>query len=62
MKPIVNVDVSMPKYMLKALTLLETYCVATGTENVDHEFVSNFLHWQFGDEVANKFKADYLYQ
>jgi hypothetical protein len=62
MTPTVNVDVPMPKPMLEALTLLETYCIATNTNSVDHEFVCHFLQWQFSKELAKKFKNEYLYQ
>jgi hypothetical protein len=61
MTPIVNVDVPMSKSMLDALTLHETFCVASGIETVTHESVCEFLSQRFGDQVANKFKPEYLY-
>jgi hypothetical protein len=61
MTPTVNVDVPMPKAMLDALTLHETYCVASGIESVTHESVCEFLSQRFGDPIANQFKTDYLY-
>ena len=61
MTPLVNVDVPMPKSMLDALTLHETFCVASGIETVTHESVCEFLSQRFGEQVANKFKPEYLY-
>jgi hypothetical protein len=61
MTPIVNVDVPMNKAMLDALTLHETFCVASGIESVTHESVCEFLSQRFGEQVANKFKTEYLY-
>jgi hypothetical protein len=61
MTPLVNVDVPMSKSMLDALTLHETFCVASGIETVTHESVCEFLSQRFGDQVANKFKPEYLY-
>ena len=61
MTPTVNTDVPMPKAMLNALTLHETYCMASGIETVTHESVCEFLSQRFGEQVANKFKPEYLY-
>jgi protoporphyrinogen oxidase len=61
MTPLVNVDVPMSKSMLDALTLHETFCVASGIETVTHESVCEFLSQRFGDQVANKFNSEYLY-
>jgi hypothetical protein len=61
MTPTVNTDVPMPKAMLNALTLHETFCIASGIEQVTHESVCEFLSQRFGDQVANKFKPEYLY-
>jgi hypothetical protein len=61
MTPTVNVDVSMSKAMLDALTLHETYCVAKGIDVVTHESVCEFLVSRFGEQVANQFKPEYLY-
>lgn len=58
MKPIVNTDVKMPKNMLKVLTMLETYCIATDTKDVDEKFVFDFLSTY---KVKSKFKTNYLY-
>ena len=61
MTPTVNVDVPMPKPMLDALTLHETFCIASGISEVTHESVSDFLTKRFGEQVANQFKPEYLY-
>lgn len=59
MKPIVNTEVKMPKSMLRALTMLETYCVATNTKEIDEKFVHDFLSIY---KVKFPFKLNYLYQ
>lgn len=59
MKPIVNTEVKMPKSMLRALTMLETYCVATYIKDVDEQFVADFLNMY---KVKDQFKTEYLYQ
>jgi hypothetical protein len=61
MTPLVNVDVPMPKTMLNALTLHETFCIASGIDQVTHESVCEFLSQRFGEQIANKFKTEYLY-
>lgn len=61
MTPTVNTDVPMTKAMLDALTLHETYCVASGIEKVTHESVCEFLSQRFGEQMANQFHPNYLY-
>ena len=61
MTPTVNVDVLMPKPMLDALTLHETFCIASGISEVTHESVCDFLTKRFGEQIANQFKPEYLY-
>lgn len=61
MTPTVNVDVPMSKPMLDALTLHETFCIASGIVSVNHESVCDFLTKRFGEQVANQFKPEYLY-
>ena len=61
MTPTVNVDVPMPKSMLNALTLHETFCIASGISEVTHESVCDFLSKRFGEQIANQFKPEYLY-
>ena len=62
MKPIVNVDVPMPKKMLNALTLFETYCVASNISQVTEIDVQTFLTKRCGNPLASQFKTTYLYQ
>jgi len=61
MKPIVNTDVKMSKQMLDALTLFETYCVASLTKKTNESEVKGFLMANFGEDIASKFKKEYLY-
>jgi hypothetical protein len=61
MTPLVNTEVPMSRTMLDALTLHETFCIASGINTVTHESVCEFLSQRFGDQVANKFKPEYLY-
>ena len=61
MKPIVNVDVKMPKRMLNALTLLETYCLASNITSVTNDMVSKFLIERCNASIAKEFKPNYLY-
>ena len=61
MTPTVNVDIPMSKPMLNALTLHETFCVASGIESVTEQSVHEFLTNRFGEQVANQFKPEYLY-
>ena len=62
MKPIVNVDVPMPKKMLNALTLFETYCIASNINQVTETDVHTFLTQRYDSPLANQFKPAYLYQ
>ena len=62
MKPTVNVDNPIPKRLLDALTLHETFCIAKGINEVTHESVVEFLTHMFGENLANQFKPEYLYQ
>jgi hypothetical protein len=62
MKPIVNVDVPMPKSMLNALTLLETYCLASNITSVTYDMVSDFLIQRYNKSLVEKFKPEFLYQ
>ena len=61
MKPIVNVDVKMPKRMLNALTLLETYCLASNITLVTNDMVNKFLTERCNASIAKEFNPDYLY-
>ena len=59
MSPIVNTDVKMPKKMLKALTLHETFCVASGIDSVTEQQVKEFLAKRCN--FADDFKPEYLF-
>jgi hypothetical protein len=61
MKPIVNVDIKMPKRMLNALTLFETYCLASNITLVTIDMVNEFLTKRFNQSMAKQFKPEYLY-
>jgi len=62
MKPIVNVDIKMPKKMLNALTLFETYCLVSNITSVTNDMVDKFLTEKCNSSIAKKFKPEYLYQ
>jgi hypothetical protein len=61
MSPIVNTDTKMPKAMLEALTLHETFCVASGIDSVTAEQVVEFLSKRFGQKLASQFDPSYLF-
>lgn len=61
MSPIVNTDVKMSKAMLNALTLHETFCVASNIKKVTQESVTAFLADRFGQKIASQFDPAYLF-
>jgi hypothetical protein len=61
MSPIVNTDTKMSKAMLEALTLHETFCVASGIDTVTAEQVVEFLNKRFGQKLASQFNPSYLF-
>jgi hypothetical protein len=61
MSPIVNTDVKMPKQMLRALTLHETFCVASRIQTVTTEQVKQFLTDRFSEKLANQFDPKFLF-
>lgn len=61
MSPIVNTDKKMPKAMLEALTLHETFCMASGINVVTTEQVKQFLEQRFNQKLAAQFDPDYLF-
>lgn len=61
MSPIVNTDQKMPKAMLEALTLHETFCVASKIDSVTTEQVKQFLQKRFGQKLADQFDPKYLF-
>lgn len=61
MKPIVNTDVKMPKKMLDALALFETYCVGNKKQETNEIEVKEFLTSLYSKKFADQFKSEYLY-
>lgn len=61
MSPIVNTDKKMPKAMLEALTLHETFCIASRINVVTTEQVKQFLEQRFNQKLAAQFDPDYLF-
>jgi hypothetical protein len=61
MSPIVNTDKKMPKTMLEALTLHETFCVASKINSVTTDQVKQFLEQRFSKKLADQFRDDYLF-
>lgn len=60
MTPIVNVDVKMPKTLLRVLSLHETFCVVSGITEVTHDQVVDFIKEKAGDTTASLFRSEYL--
>ena len=61
MSPIVNTDQKMSKSMLEALTLHETFCVASRIDVVTTEQVKDFLLKRFNKKLADQFRPEYLF-
>lgn len=61
MSPIVNTDVKMSKAMLEALTLHETFCIASRVDNVTTEQVKQFISKRFSQKLADQFDPIYLF-
>jgi hypothetical protein len=61
MSPIVNTEQKMSKAMLDALTLHETFCVASRIETVTAEQVKEFLVKRFSQKLADQFDPKYLF-
>lgn len=62
MKPYVNTDVKMPKKMLEALSLHETFCIMSNINSVTELSVKEWLAKNFNQKIADAFKSEYLYQ
>jgi hypothetical protein len=60
MTPLVNVDVKMPKALLRVLSLHETFCVVSGITDVTHDEVVSFIKKKAGEKVASLFRAEHL--
>lgn len=61
MSPFVNVEVKMPKDILKALTIHEFYCIGSDIKEVSAESVQEFLTDRYSKKMADKFKTEYLF-
>lgn len=61
MKTVVNTDVKMPKKMLNALALFETYCVGNNKQETNENEVKEFLTSLYSKKFADQFKSEYLY-
>jgi hypothetical protein len=62
MKTTVNTDVKMPKKIMEALTLFETYCVATNKHDATINEIKDFIKKHYNQKLADKFQPEYLYQ
>lgn len=60
MTPMVNVDVKMPKALLRVLSLHETFCVVSGITEVTHDQVVAFIKDKAGEKVASLFRSEHL--
>ena len=60
LSPYVNVDVKMPKDILRALTMHEFYCIGSEIKEVTSESVQEFLVERYSQTMADKFKPEYL--
>ncbi len=59
MSPIVNTDVKMSKKMLEALTLHETFCIASGIKEVTEDQVKSFLEKH--SNLSKQFDPSFLF-
>jgi len=62
MKPYVNTDIKMPKKMLEALSLHETFCIMSNINTVTESSVKEWLVKNFNQKISEAFKSEYLYQ
>jgi hypothetical protein len=61
LSPYVNVDVKIPKDILKALTMHEFYCIGSKIKEVTPESVREFLLSRYNKKLSDKFKPEYLF-
>jgi protoporphyrinogen oxidase len=61
MSPIVNTEVKMSKQMMQALTLHETFCIASKIHTVTEQQVKEFLTKRFSEKLANQFSTSFLF-
>lgn len=60
LSPYVNVEVKMPKDILRALVTHEFNCIGKQLDSVTEESVKQFLLDRYSQSMADKFKPDYL--
>ena len=60
LSPFVNVEVKMPKDILRALITHEFNCVGKQINSVTEESVKQFLLDRYSQSMADKFKPEYL--
>jgi len=60
LSPYVNVEVKMPKDILRALVLHEFNCVGKQIKSVTEESVKKFLAERYSQSMADKFNPEYL--
>ena len=60
LSPFVNVEVKMPKDILRALVLHEFNCIGKQIKSVTEESVKEFLVERYSQSMADKFKPEYL--
>lgn len=60
LSPYVNVEVKMPKDILRALTMHEFNCVGRQINSVTEESVKQFLANRYSQSMVDKFKPEYL--
>jgi hypothetical protein len=60
LSPFVNVEVKMPKDILRALITHEFNCVGKQINSVTEESVKQFLRDRYSQSMADKFKPEYL--
>ena len=60
LSPFVNVEVKMPKDILRALITHEFNCIGKQINLVTEESVKQFLVDRYSQSIADKFKPEYL--
>ena len=61
MKTTVNTEIKMPKKVMEALTLFETYCVILNKRETTIDEVKAFIKKHYNQNLADKFQPEFLY-
>ena len=61
MKTTVNTEAKIPKKLFDALCLFETFCVVFGITETNENDVKAFITKHFSEDLAKKFKKEFLY-